>query len=204
MKAFMDKEFLLDTPMARRLFHGYAEGEPIFDFHNHLPVREIAERRAFRDLTELWLEADHYKWRAMRACGVPERLITGGASAYEKYAAWAETVPKLAGSPLYHWTHLELRRYFGIEELLCPDAARAIWNRTEEMLREDGFDAVSLLEKMKVRVLCTTDDPADSLEWHEMIRQDASVPFKVCPTFRPDRYLSDPEGEQNAIRIVAV
>ena len=195
MKHFMDSDFLLDTEPARRLFHGWAENEPIFDYHNHLSPREIAERRRFRNLTELWLEGDHYKWRAMRACGVPEELVTGNAAPYAKFEAWAAVLPKLGGNPLYHWTHLELQRYFGITELLTPETARQIWDRTEEMMRGDGFDTVSLLEKMQVKILCTTDDPADSLEWHAKIRRDASIPFAVRPCFRPDRYLSDPDGE---------
>ena len=195
MKNFMDSDFLLDTEPARRLFHGWAENEPIFDYHNHLSPREIAERRRFRNLTELWLEGDHYKWRAMRACGVPEELITGNAAPYAKFEAWAAVLPKLAGNPLYHWTHLELQRYFGIKELLNPETAKRIWDRTAEMLQGNGFDTVSLLEKMQVKILCTTDDPADSLEWHAKIRRDESIPFAVRPCFRPDRYLSDPEGE---------
>ncbi len=195
---FMDREFLLDTETAGRLYHGYAEDVPVFAYHTPLPVREIAEHRRFRNLAELWLEGDHYKWRAMRACGIPERLITGDAAPAEKFEAWAEVVPKLAGNPLYHWTHLELKRFFGIEELLCPETAGKIWKQTEEMLREKETDAVSLLARMKLRCLCTTDDPADSLEWHERIRQDASVPFEVRPSFRPDRYLNDPDGEAAA------
>ena len=198
MKEFMDREFLLDTDMAKRLYHGYAEGEPIFDYHNHLPVREIAERRRFANLTELWLEADHYKWRAMRACGVPEEMVTGSAEPYAKFEAWAAVLPKLAGNPLYHWTHLELQRYFGISEVLRPESARRIWDQTEEMLKGDGFDTVSLLKKMQVKILCTTDDPADSLEWHRKIREDETIPFEVRPCFRPDRYLADPEGEASS------
>ena len=199
MKPFMDRDFLLDTPMARRLFHGYAECQPIFDYHNHLSPKDIAEHRSFQNLTELWLEGDHYKWRAMRACGVDERRITGDAAPQEKFAAWAETLPRLVGSPLYYWTHLELQRYFGIDTPLTPNTAERIWYRTEEQLRSKGFDAVSLLERMNVRGLCTTDDPADTLEWHRRIREDVSIRFAVYPSFRPDRYLTDPNGAASRV-----
>lgn len=192
---FMDSEFLLDTETARTLYHNYAEQMPIFDYHNHLSPKDIAEHRRFSNLAELWLEGDHYKWRAMRANGVEEFYITGEAEPYEKFEKWAQVLPRLAGSPLYHWTHLELQRYFGIHEVLCPKNARAVWEQTKEMMRGEGFDAVSLLEKMNVKVLCTTDDPGDLLKWHKRIAEDPSIPFKVCPSFRPDRYLSDPSGQ---------
>lgn len=192
--SFMNQDFLLDTAAARTLYHDYAEGQPIFDYHNHLSPKDIAEHRRFRDLTELWLEGDHYKWRAMRACGVEERCITGDAAPYEKFEAWARVLPRLIGSPVYHWAHLELQRYFGISEPLSARNAREIWDRTEELLRGEGYDAVSLLARMNVKVLCTTDDPADPLDWHRQILADESIPFRVCPSFRPDRYLADPEG----------
>ncbi len=195
MKAFMDRDFLLESEFAKTLFHTYAENEPIYDYHNHLPPKEIAERKKYENLTQLWLAADHYKWRAMRACGVDERYITGDAPEYEKFLKWAEVVPQLAGCPLYHWTHLELQRYFGIYEVLTPETAAAIWIETEEKLK--GYDAVSLLEKANVRMLCTTDDPVDTLEWHEKIRDDANIPFRVLPSFRPDKYL-DPDAPEFA------
>lgn len=195
MKAFMDKDFLLENETAKRLFHNYAEHQPIYDYHNHLPPREIAERKRYENLTQLWLTADHYKWRAMRACGVEEKYITGNAAEYEKFLKWAEVVPQLIGCPLYHWTHLELQRYFEIYTPLTPEAAPAIWEETAEKLK--AYDAVSLLEKMDVRVLCTTDDPADTLEWHRKIREDKTIPFRVLPSFRPDRYLG---GNPNAER----
>lgn len=198
MSRFMDKDFLLDTKMAKTLYHEYAENQPIFDYHNHLSPEDIAKHRRFNDLTELWLEGDHYKWRAMRANGIDEKYITGDASAYEKFKAWAGVLPLLAGSPLYHWTHLELQRYFGIEELLNEDSAERIWNTSIEILDGDGMDAVSLLEKMDVKVLCTTDDPADTLEWHKKIAEDDTIPFKVCPSFRPDKYLAEPNGKAAA------
>lgn len=196
MSRLIGNDFLLDTPAARRLYHEYAEDQPIFDYHNHLSPRDIAEHRHFNDLAELWLETDHYKWRAMRANGVDERYITGDAEPYEKFEAWARVLPQLVGSPLYHWTHLELERYFGINDTLCPENAKLIWDETSELLKMDGFDAVSLLNKMDVRFICTTDDPIDDLKWHWMIAEDESIGFKVCPSFRPDRYLSKPDGEK--------
>lgn len=197
MKSFMDSEFLLDTPTARELYHGYAEGQPIYDYHNHLSARDIAGHRAFRDLWELWLETDHYKWRAMRACGVDETYITGDAAPYEKFAAWAAVLPRLVGSPLYHWTHMELQRYFGIREPLCPANAERIWNAAAAQMSDGSLNAVSVLDKMKVRVVCTTDDPIDTLEWHRMIAADETIPFRVLPSFRPDKYLS---GSPEALR----
>ncbi|MBR3539253.1 MAG: glucuronate isomerase [Eubacterium sp.] len=194
MTCFMDRDFLLDTEFARKLYHEHACDRPIFDYHNHLSPKDIAEHRRFRNLTELWLESDHYKWRAMRALNVDERYITGDAEPYEKFAAWAGVLPRLVGNALYYWTHLELQRYFGIDMLLGPDTAEAVWDMTEKKLQQDGFDTVSLLQKMNVRYLCTTDDPADTLEWHRKIREDASIPFRVCPSFRPDRYLTEPRG----------
>ena len=158
MRTFMDKDFLLENEMAKTLFRKYAEHQSIYDYHNHLPPREIAERRKYENLTQLWLAEDHYKWRAMRVCGVDERYITGSASEYEKFQKWAEVMPQLAGCPLHHWTHLELQRYFEIYTPLTPQTAPAIWEETAEKLK--AYDAVSLLEKMNVRVLCTTDDPA--------------------------------------------
>lgn len=191
MSEFMDKDFLLDTPTAKELFHSYAEDCPIIDYHNHLNTKDIAQARHFRNLTEVWLEGDHYKWRAMRAYGVPESLITGKETGdYEKFQAWAEVLPQLVGCPLYHWTHLELQRYFGIYEALTPESAPRIWEQTCEMLKGDDFDTVSLLKRQNVKVLCTTDDPADSLEWHKKIKEAGNLSFKVLPSFRPDRFLA--------------
>lgn len=190
MEEFMSRDFLLHSQMARTLFHQYAEGKPIIDYHNHLSPKDIARHRVFHDLTELWLETDHYKWRAMRACGIEERWITGSASNYEKFLAWASVVPQLAGCPLYHWTHLELQRYFDIHTPLTPESAPSIWEETWEKLQKQ--DAVSLLVQQNVCVLCTTDDPADTLEWHQQICRDTEIPFEVLPSFRPDRYL-EPE-----------
>lgn len=197
MKTFMNGDFLLSSETARTLYHGYAEKMPIFDCHNHLSPEDIARHRRFHNLTELWLECDHYKWRALRACGVDERLISGSAPDYDRFLAWAETVPRLVGSPLYHWTHLELQRYFGIYEQLSPATAAMIWDKTECMMEGEGFDAVSLLGKMNVTALCTTDDPADDLHFHREIAGDSSIPFKVLPSFRPDKYLT---GSPEAIK----
>lgn len=189
MRAFMDRDFLLHTATARTLYHDYAADCPIMDYHNHLNPREIYQRRRYENLTQLWLEADHYKWRVMRVCGVPEYYVTGNAPEYEKFEKFASVLPRLIGSPVYHWAHLELQRYFGISTPLTAATAREIWDKTSEMLRGEGFDAVSLLNKANVKILCTTDDPADSLEWHLKLKEDKTVPFRTLPSFRPDRFL---------------
>jgi glucuronate isomerase len=195
MKKFMDKDFLLKTGTARRLYHEAAAGEPIFDYHCHLKPREIAEDRRFPDLAYLWLgenrQGDHYKWRVMRANGINEKLITGDAEPWDKFLAWAETMPALIGNPLYHWTHLELQRYFDIYEILNKDSAKAIWEGANEKLQRDPeFSVSGILKKFDVYMLGTTDDPADSLEWHEKIRRDGRTSAKVLPSFRPDRVLN--------------
>ncbi|MDR0641356.1 MAG: glucuronate isomerase [Treponema sp.] len=194
MKAFMDKDFLLKTGAARRLYHE-AAAEPIFDYHCHLNPREIAEDRRFPDLAYLWLGenryGDHYKWRMMRANGVDEKLITGDAEPWDRFLAWAETMPALIGNPLYHWTHLELQRYFDIHEILNRESARAIWEGANKKLQGDpDFSVLGILKKFKVYALGTTDDPADSLEWHQKIRREGKTPAKVLPSFRPDRVLN--------------
>ena len=189
MKPFMNKGFLLTSETAYRLYHEYARECPIIDYHNHLNPKDIFERRRYDNLTQLWLEADHYKWRCMRVCGVPEEYVTGNAPEYEKFLAFARIMPRLIGSPVYHWAHLELRRYFDIDIPLTEKTAKEIWDKTCKMLQSDGFDAVSLLDKMKVKVLCTTDDPADTLEWHTKLAGEKEIPFKTLPSFRPDRFL---------------
>jgi len=186
MTRFMDEHFLLGTRAGRRLFNDHARGMPIFDFHCHLPVAQIAANHAFGSLTEAWLAGDHYKWRAMRARGVPERLITGNADEREKFRAWAETVPATVGNPLFHWTHLELLRYFGIESLLTERTGPEIFERASAALRTEPFRVRSLLQRMNVRVVCTTDDPVDDLASHSALAADASFPITVVPTFRPD------------------
>lgn len=188
-------DFLLHGDIARKLYHNYAADCPIADYHNHLSPEDIFKHRRFRNLTELWLETDHYKWRSMRACGIGEKYITGDASDYEKFLAWAETVPQLIGNPLYHWTHLELSRYFDINEPLDTGSAERIWKRADSQLQQDGFDAVSLLEKMNVTVLCTTDEPGDPLVWHRKIAEDKEIRFRVLPSFRPDRLLQPNEQQ---------
>jgi len=188
MGRFLDERFLLYTDTAHRLYERHAAPQPILDYHCHLPPRELAENRRFENLTEIWLEGDHYKWRAMRANGVPERFCTGNATPYEKFLAWAATVPRCLRNPLYHWTHLELRRYFGISERLDETTAPRIWEQANAQLRSGDLDPHRILQKFDVRVICTTDDPADTLEAHERI---AASPLStaVYPAFRPDRAL---------------
>jgi glucuronate isomerase len=167
------------------LYHEYAAPQPIFDYHCHLPIDDIARNRQFQNLYEIWLEGDHYKWRAMRSNGVPEKYCTGDAEPYEKFLAWARTVPDTLRNPLYHWTHLELKRYFGIDRLLNEDTAREIWDAANEKLQSDELSVHGIFEKMDVRVVCTTDDPTDTLEHHRQIRE-SSLKTKVYPAFRPD------------------
>ena len=190
MKAFMSEDFLLQTETAKRLYHDFAENMPIFDYHCHLPVAEIAANKTFANLADIWLGGDHYKWRAMRANGVPERLITGDASDFEKFQAWAATVPKTLRNPLYHWTHLELKRYFGISEKpLNPETAEAIYTKCSAMLRTSDFSTRRILERMNVRVVCTTDDPTDNLEHHLTLKAESGFTVKILPAFRPDKAL---------------
>ncbi len=187
LAAFMNESFLLTTRAARRLYRDHAASMPIIDFHCHLPVQDIAENRSFRSLTEAWLGGDHYKWRAMRACGLSEQLVTGGASDREKFLAWAGVVASTMGNPLYHWTHLELKRCFGISgTLLGPSTGAEIYERCGALLARDDYRVRPLLTRMNVKVVCTTDDPVDSLEHHARLAADASFPVTVVPTFRPD------------------
>jgi glucuronate isomerase len=185
MMTFIRQDFLLQSETARCLYHKYAEAVPILDFHCHLSPQDIAENRRFQNLTEVWLDGDHYKWRAMRADGVAEKYCSGDATPYEKFAAWARTVPRTLRNPLYHWTHLELVRHFGIEELLDETTAGQIWHRANELLASDEMRAQEILKKFRVVGLCTTDDPTDSLECHKRIRETGNGP-RVLPTFRPD------------------
>lgn len=190
MKPFLSEDFLLHTGTARTLYHDFARNMPIFDFHTHLPVREIAENIRFQNLTQIWLKGDHYKWRAMRANGVDERFITGDGSDWEKFLAWAETVPCTLRNPLYHWTHLELKRYFGISGILLNrDTAKEIYETCSQMLSGAEFSTQRLLERMNVKVVCTTDDPVDSLEHHIRLRDEKPFAVKILPAFRPDRCL---------------
>ena len=196
MRAFIDDDFLLESEAAVALYHGHAENLPIIDYHCHLPVAQIAEDHRFASITEIWLHGDHYKWRAMRSNGVPERLCTGDASDWEKFEAWARTVPYTLRNPLYHWTHMELKRPFGITELLDQRTARRIFDRCNERLGEPGFTALGLLRQFRVAVVCTTDDPTDSLALHAALAARPEPETCVYPTFRPDRVLAtgDPRG----------
>ena len=188
MKQFMDEDFLLGNEVARRLYHDYAAAQPIFDYHCHLPPEDIANDVSFANMTKIWLAGDHYKWRAMRTAGVDEALITGAASDYEKYLAWARTVPQCIGNPLYHWTHLELRRPFGIKgKLFGPDTAEGIWHTANAYLADHAFSARGILQKMNVVLVGTTDDPLDDLRHHRAIADDTSFNVRVVPTWRPDR-----------------
>jgi glucuronate isomerase len=184
--SFIHDDFLLSTPAARRLYHEYAKDEPILDYHCHLPPKDIAENRRFANLFEIWLEGDHYKWRAMRANGIPEKFVTGDASPKEKFLAWARTVPATLRNPLYHWTHLELKRYFGIDELLDEGSAERVWEQANALLAGESLRAWGILAKFRVRAVCTTDDPADDLRWHRQIAS-SGLKTKVFPTYRPDR-----------------
>jgi glucuronate isomerase len=188
-KPFIHEDFLLNTRTAQRLYHQFAESEPILDYHCHLPPKDIAENRQFRNLFEIWLEGDHYKWRAMRANGVDERYCTGDAEPWEKFLAWARTVPHTLRNPLYHWTHLELKRYFGIEDLLDESSAKRIWDKANSMLATDALRAHGILAKFRVTALCTTDDPTDDLAHHKSIA-DSGLATKVYPAYRPDKALN--------------
>ena len=185
MKAFLDDDFLLTTPTARRLYQ-VARSMPILDYHCHLDPKEIAQDRRFENITQVWLGGDHYKWRLMRANGVDEAYITGDASDREKFQKWAETLELAIGNPLYHWSHLELRRYFGYEGVLNGDTAQEVWELCNQKLQEPGMSARNLIANSGVTLVCTTDDPADSLEWHQQLAQDSSFPVKVLPAWRPD------------------
>lgn len=188
--SFLSEDFLLRSKPARRLYHDFAANMPIYDYHCHLIPREIAADKQFANLTQAWLYGDHYKWRAMRSNGIDERFCTGDATDYEKFAKWAETVPCCLRNPLYHWTHLELKRYFGVEgKLLGPDTAREIYDTCSEMLNTPQFSARNLMRKMNVKAVCTTDDPIDSLEHHKKIAADG-FEVKVYPTWRPDKAMA--------------
>lgn len=181
-------DFLLETEHARQLYHGYAKAMPIVDYHCHLNPAQIATDIRYRSMTEVWLGGDHYKWRAMRSNGVPERFCTGDSSDWEKFEKWAATMPRLLGNPLYHWTHLELARYFGISDrLLGPDTAKGIWEECNAKLKEPGFSARGLMKQSNVVLVCTTDDPIDSLEHHRAVAADKAFKVKVLPTWRPDK-----------------
>jgi glucuronate isomerase len=190
MKQFMDEDFLLKSKTAIRLYHDCAKNMPIFDYHCHLSPKEIAEDKSYQNITELWLGGDHYKWRAMRSNGIAEKYITGDADDKAKFMKWAETMPYCIGNPLYHWAHLELKRYFGINEVLSPETAEMIWNKCNQALQTKEFSTRNLIKRSNVQVICTTDDPLDSLEYHQAIAGDPSFNVKVLPAFRPDKSLN--------------
>lgn len=183
----MDSDFLLKNDISRELYHDFAEKMPIFDYHCHLSPKEIAENKNYENLTQIWLYGDHYKWRGMRSNGIEEKYITGDASDYEKFLAFAETMEYAYGNPLFHWSHLELKRYFGIEEIINRKNAEVIWEKANQMLKSENFRAKKLIENSNVKALCTTDDPVDTLEYHKEIAKDKNFKVKVLPTFRPDK-----------------
>lgn len=189
MKAFMDEDFLLDTETARTLYRKYADMKkiPVLDYHCHINPQEIYEDRQFENIAQLWLGGDHYKWRQMRTCGVEEKYITGDAPDREKFQKWANILPKLIGNPLYHWSHLELRYYFGFQGNLNGDTAQEVWDLCSEKLQGGGFSARSLIRKSNVKLVCTTDDPADTLLWHKKLKEDKTFEVQVLPAWRPDR-----------------
>ncbi|APS38666.1 MULTISPECIES: glucuronate isomerase [Salegentibacter] len=189
MTNFIEEDFLLENSFAKELYERYAKDMPIIDYHCHLPVEDIAEDRQFKNLTEIWIAGDHYKWRAMRALGIEEKYITGNSSDEEKFQKWAETIPYTMRNPLYHWTHLELQRYFGITDLLTEKNAKKIYNQCNSLLATQAYSTRNLLKKMNVKVVCTTDDPADDLKHHKKIAEDG-FEVKVLPTFRPDGLLN--------------
>ena len=187
MKPFMDETYLLESDAARRLYFEQAAGEPVFDYHNHLSAREIYENRPAENIASLWFAADHYKWRLMRANGVDEAHITGDAPDYEKFLAFANTLPYAAGHPLYHWSHLELQRYFGVDTPLSGETAPRVWQEANAAIARGGFTPRELLQKARVDALCTTEDPADDLSYHAKLAADATCPIRVLPAFRPEK-----------------
>lgn len=189
MKPFMDNDFLLHSDVAKELYHNHAAKMPIFDYHCHINPKEIAEDKQFKNMTEIWLYGDHYKWRGMRTNGVDERYCTGDASDWEKFEKWAETVPNTLRNPLYHWTHLELKRFFGVEELLSPSTAKAIWEECNAKLQTPEYSCRGIIKMANVHTICTTDDPIDSLEYHRAIKADG-FETKVLPAWRPDKAMA--------------
>lgn len=187
MKKFMDDDFLLSTETAKKLYNDYAKKLPIIDYHCHINPKEIAENISFSNITEAWLYGDHYKWRAIRACGFEEKYVTGPSSDYERFEAWAKTMPSLIGNPLYHWTHLELKKYFGITTPLSEKSCGETWNKCNETITSGNFSARDIIEMSGVETICTTDDPADDLRYHKQIKEDSSFKTKVLPAFRPDK-----------------
>lgn len=206
MKAFMDKDFLLTTDTAKKLYHEYAESMPIIDYHCHINPQEIYEDRKFENITQVWLGADHYKWRQMRSNGVEEKYITGDAPDREKFQKWAETLEMAIGNPLYHWSHLELQRYFGYDGVLNSETAETVWQICNEKLAQADMSARSLIQRSNVTLLCTTDDPVDSLEWHKKLAEDNSFDVQVLPAWRPDKamYIEKPDWTEYLAKLSEV
>ena len=192
--SFITDDFLLHSEAAKTLYHNYAKTQPIFDYHCHLSPKDIAEDRQFENLTQIWIEGDHYKYRAMRANGIDEKYITGDASDYEKFLKWADTVPNTLRNPLYHWTHLELKNYFGITTLLDSNSAETIYNEATALLKKPEYSIRNILLKMNVKVVGTTDDPTDDLQYHKKIKND-NFEIKVLPSFRPDKATEIEKGQ---------
>lgn len=186
MKKFMDENFLLSNETSVKLFHNYAKDMPIIDYHCHINPKEIYENKKFKNITEVWLYGDHYKWRAMRSNGIDEKYITGDGSDYDKFVAWCKTLPMAIGNPLYHWAHLELQRFFGIYDVISEDTAPLIWEKANKLITGDGFKVRDLIKKSNVEAIGTTDDPTDTLEYHIKLKEDKDFDVKVLPTFRPD------------------
>ena len=190
MKKFMDEDFLLTSDAAKKLYHDYAENMPIVDYHCHINPQEICEDRKFENITQVWLGGDHYKWRFMRSCGVDERFITGDASDKEKFLKWAEVLGKAIGNPLFHWSHLELQKYFGYHGVLNKNTAEEVWELCNKRLAQPDMTVRNIIKQSNVTLICTTDDPVDSLEWHKKIAEDASFDVKVLPAWRPDKAMN--------------
>lgn len=190
MKKFMDENFLLDSPTAIKLYHEFSKDLPIIDYHCHISPKEIYEDVKFENITQVWLGGDHYKWRQMRSNGVEEQYVTGNASARDKFQKWAETLEKAIGNPLYHWSHLELQRYFDYHGILNGGTAQEVWDICNAKLQEEGMSARGLIKQSNVEVVCTTDDPIDSLEWHQKIKADETFDVQVLPTWRPDKAMN--------------
>ena len=190
MKPFMDKDFLLSTETAKRLYHEVADVCPILDYHCHINPREIYEDRRYDNITQVWLGGDHYKWRLLRYAGVSEEYITGNASDYDKFRKFAEVLSKCIGNPVYHWSHMELQRFFDYHGTLNPQTADAVWNLANAKLQSDGFSVRGLIEQSNVELICTTDDPVDSLEWHRKLLEDNSFHTAVLPAWRPDKAMN--------------
>lgn len=187
---FISEDFLLETKTAKTLYHEVAASLPIFDWHCHLIPQQIAQDHRFENITRVWLGGDHYKWRLMRLYGIDEKYITHEASDYEKFKAYCEVMPHCLGNPVYHWSHLELKRFFGIEDEINPQNCDLLWEKCNQMLQEPSFSARNLMVKSNVKYVCTSDDPADTLEWHKLLKEDQSFPVKVFPAFRPDKFLN--------------